>query len=217
MEFLSTLAKGGLVMVPLVLCSLAALTVIVERCFYLRRAGRSPRELLGEVESRLAAGDEEGALEACERTPGAAATVLAAGLRAQLGGNGAERAMEEQGMAVVPSLSRGLVVLDTVVTAAPLLGLLGTVLGMIRSFHVVAVSGTGHPIGITSGIAEALIATATGLVIAIFSLIGFNYFGDRVKQITAQMELGATRLSNLLDDKGRASAEKREAVGLAVR
>ena len=81
---------------------------------------------------------------------------------------------------------------------------------MIRSFHIIAASGASHPTGITAGIAEALIATATGLVIAIFSLVAFNYFGDRTKQITAQMELAATRLANLL-------AEEKESLDLALR
>ena len=217
MQLLSILAKGGIVMVPLALCSLAALTVIVERYLRLRKVGGSAVTLLGRVELHLAQGNHGTALEECERKPGVAASVLAAGLRAHLSGGRVERAMEGQAMVALPSLNRGLVVLDTVVTAAPLLGLLGTVLGMIRSFHVVAVSGASHPIGITSGIAEALIATATGLVIAIFSLVGFNYFNDRVKHITAQTEMAATRLANILAEERDSSPGERETVGLALR
>jgi len=128
--------------------------------------------------------------------------VLAAGLRAAREGCNPEPAMEEHGMAEVAHINRRLVVLDTVVTLAPLLGLLGTVTGMIRSFHIVSRVGMSHPTGITAGIAEALIATATGLVIAIYSLVAYNYFLDRVKHLVSEMELRSTQLSNALQRRG---------------
>jgi biopolymer transport protein ExbB len=106
--------------------------------------------------------------------------------------------MEEQTLADQRVLNRRLVVLDTIVTLAPLLGLLGTVLGMISAFRIISVHGTSHPAGITGGVAEALIATATGLAIAIFSLVGYNWCRDKVRQITEEIELRATQLENLL-------------------
>jgi len=106
--------------------------------------------------------------------------------------------MEEQAMAEVPLLNRWLVVLDTIVTLAPLLGLLGTITGMIGSFHIISQTGVSHPMGITAGIAEALIATATGLVIAIFTLIAYNYFLERVKRIVGEIERRSTQLVNFL-------------------
>ncbi|MCJ7822859.1 MAG: MotA/TolQ/ExbB proton channel family protein, partial [Armatimonadetes bacterium] len=100
------------------------------------------------------------------------------------------------------------VVLDTVVTLAPLLGLLGTVFGMIRAFGIIAVSGTSHPAGITGGVAEALIATATGLAIAIVTLIGYNWCRDKVRQITEETELRGTQLENLLAGPSDARPER---------
>lgn len=197
-EVLRTLAKGGPVMVPLAVCSLLAATVIVERYLVLRKADRGGGELIAAVRRCCHRGDGAEALSRCEQTRGPVANVLAAGLRAYLMGEPISRAMEEQALAEQSALRRRLVVLDTVVTLAPLLGLLGTVLGMISAFHIISTSGTSHPAGITGGVAEALIATATGLAIAIFSLIGYNWCRDRLRQITEEMELRATQLENLL-------------------
>lgn len=197
-QFLRTLAAGGPVMVPLLACSFIAVFVIIERFFYLRAAGLPAEGLIREIEADLAEGDTAAAVERCERTRGAVAAVLAAGLRAALHRRDPEKAMMEQAMAELPSLNKGLPALDTIVTVAPLLGLLGTVTGMIRSFGIVARSGASHPAGITAGVAEALIATATGLVIAIMSLVSYNYFVDRVRRINSEAELRSTQLEHFL-------------------
>lgn len=197
-ELIRTLAKGGVVMVPLLLCSLAALTVIIERYLALRRASADGGRLMTAIRGHCCAGDIQPAIDICDATPGPIAAVLGAGLRGHNQNGGAQRAIEEQALLEIPRLSRRLVVLDTVVTVAPLLGLLGTVIGMISSFHIVALAGASHPTGITAGVAEALIATATGLVIAIFTLVGYNYFQDRIKGMVAEMEIRATQLVNFL-------------------
>ncbi len=199
LQFLRTLAAGGPVMMPLLACSLLAVFVIIERFFYLRTAARFKDALVEEIQADLAEGDTAAAVERCERAGGTVAAVLAAGIRATWAHKDPEKVMTEQALAELPSLNRGLAVLDTVVTVAPLLGLLGTVTGMIRSFGILARSGTSHPAGITAGVAEALIATATGLVIAIMSLVAYNYFIDKIKRITAEAELRSTRLEHFLD------------------
>jgi len=198
LEVLNTLSKGGLVMIPLAVCSLLALAVIIERYLVLRRADEGGEELIGQIRRALREGDGLEALGRCEQTKSVVASVLAAGLRAHLRGMPVSETMEEQTLADQRILNRRLTVLDTIVTLAPLLGLLGTVLGMISSFNIISVSGTSHPAGITGGVAEALIATATGLTIAIFSLVGYNWCRDRVRQIMDEVELRATQLENLL-------------------
>ena len=122
--------------------------------------------------------------------------------------------MEEQTLGDQRMLNRRMVVLDTIVTLAPLLGLLGTVLGMISAFRIISVSGTSHPAGITGGVAEALIATATGLAIAIFTLIGYNWCRDKVRQAVEEIELRGTQLENLLGG-AREREEIREEVPVA--
>lgn len=210
LDILNTLAKGGPVMVPLAVCSMLAATVMIERFLALRRGDRGGEELIGQIRKAYRAGDGAEALAECERVGGPVGNVLAAGLRASLRGEPVREAMEEQALADQRVLHRRLVVLDTVVTLAPLLGLLGTVLGMISAFRIISVSGTSHPAGITGGVAEALIATASGLAIAIVCLIGYNWCRDKLRQITEEIELRATQLENLV-----ANSQEREGVPVA--
>jgi biopolymer transport protein ExbB len=210
LDFLRTLTMGGPVMVPLGVCSLISIAVIIERACFYRRASADTQALTQQVRAAVERGDLAYAASLCERTSGAVAAVMATGLRGAWQGRDVTRAMEEQALAELPQINRRLSVLDTVITLAPLLGLLGTVTGMIRSFHIVSRVGMSHPTGITAGIAEALIATATGLVIAIYSLVAYNYFLDRVKHLVSEMEVRATQLANTL-------AERRGTVAQAAR
>ena len=154
--------------------------------------------MIARIRRAYLAGDGAEALHECERVGGPVAKVLAAGLRAYLRGELVTEAMQEQTLADQRTLNRRLVVLDTVITLAPLLGLLGTVLGMISAFRIISVSGTSHPAGITGGVAEALIATASGLAIAIVCLIGYNWCRDKLRQVMEEIELRATQLENLV-------------------
>ena len=140
------------------------------------------------------------ALAVCDQHPGPVAGLLANGIRNRnLDSDSIERAMEELALRETPLLYRHLGVLDTIITIAPLLGLLGTVTGMIKSFNVVgSAQGLNNPNAITGGVAEALLATATGLAIAIVTLIGYNYLTEKVKEIIADMEVRATQLMNIL-------------------
>ena len=216
LEILRILAKGGPVMVPLAVCSLLAVAVIIERYFALRRADRGGDRLVEAIRRAYRRGDGAEALSECEKTGGPVAHVLAAGVRAHLLGAPVPEAMEEQALADQRALHRHLSVLDTIVTLAPLLGLLGTVLGMISAFKIISVSGTSHPAGITGGVAEALIATAAGLAIAIFTLIAYNWCRDKVRQITEEVELRATQLENLLAlSASEQASEQRQEVQIA--
>ena len=98
-------------------------------------------------------------------------------------------------------LKKRLTILDTIITLAPLLGLLGTVTGMIGSFGIMSQSGIGQPHAVTGGVAEALIATATGLLIAILTLVPYNYFSNRAEQEVQQIEFYASRLELLLGER----------------
>jgi biopolymer transport protein ExbB len=215
LDVLNTLSKGGPVMVPLAVCSMLALTVLIERVLVLKQAGRGGADLIASIRRALRSGDGAEALAECERVDGPVGAVLATGLRAHLLGEPVSRAMEEQALSEQPILQRRMVVLDTVITLAPLLGLLGTVLGMIDSFKIISVSGTSHPAGITGGVAEALIATATGLAIAIFCLVGYNWCKDRIREITDEIELRATQMENLLANGQDRNRQAREEIAVA--
>lgn len=184
---------------PLFACALVSLGVIVERWMVIGRAATDTESLLEQVRKLLTGGRVAEALKLAEDTRGPVASLVASGIRNQdLDADAIERAMEELALRETPVLYKRLGVLDTIITISPLLGLLGTVTGMIKAFNVVGNVGLNQPMGITSGVAEALIATATGLAIAIVTLIAYNFLTEKVKEIIAEMETRATQLLNIL-------------------
>ena len=188
------LMKGGPIMVPLLASSLISLTVILERLFFWRRL--RAREVSATILALVEEGKVDDALRLAGTSRHPVARVLHAGLLYK--DRSPRTAMEAAAQAERSQLQRSLPVLDTIITLAPLLGLLGTITGMISAFGIVSEAGLGQPHAITGGVAEALIATATGLFIAIMTLIPYNYFRAKVEQFTDLMEERATRLELLL-------------------
>jgi len=206
------LCKGGYVMIPLVVCSLVSVAVIIERYVFIKRAQADVSETVRRAEDALYDGNPDKAIQILEAQDCPVTRVLRAGIQtAHLGERGSERAMEEQGTLETRMLTKRLGALDTIITIAPLLGLLGTVTGMISAFHVIAArEGISTPTAITGGVAEALIATAAGLTIAIYTLIFYNYLQERIKHIVAEMESKGTAMVNVLAEIGeRCHEDKR--------
>jgi biopolymer transport protein ExbB len=193
-DFIDIIVKGGPVMVPLLLCSIISLTVTIERFLFWRRiASRAPVEELLRLVERQEIG-KASKLGADSDLP--VARVLVAGLFHR--NSSPAKALEVAAQAEIPLLKERLVILDTIVTLAPLLGLLGTITGMISSFGIMSEAGLGQPHAVTGGVAEALIATATGLLIAILTLIPYNYFSNRAERELEQIEYYGSRLELLL-------------------
>lgn len=188
------LIRGGITMLPLLVASLISLTVVIER-FYFWWSLR-PKRVGSTILSLVAEGNLEAALQLASTSRHPVARVLRAGLTAT--GPSSGTVMQATAQTELSQARRYLPILDTIITLAPLLGLLGTITGMISAFGVVSEAGLGQPHAITGGVAEALIATATGLLIAIATLIPYNYFRAKVEQLTDLMEEGATRLELLL-------------------
>ncbi len=203
------LVKGGCVMIPLMLCSVISVTVLIERYIKITKAQVDVSSIVHSAEDALYQGDFHKADEVLQSGNSPVTRVLAAGIRsAHLGERGAERAMEEQGARETSALTHRLGSLDTIITIAPLLGLLGTVTGMISAFHVIAAKeGISTPTAITGGVAEALIATATGLAIAIVTLIGYNHLQEKIKSIVAEMEIKGGAMVNVIAEAGRSYNE----------
>jgi biopolymer transport protein ExbB len=191
------LIKGGWMMIPLAVCSLVAVTIIIDRFMFFRRAGAPHRG--EEVITAVRQGKIEAAMTIVDEAPGAIPLpimrVLSAGITHL---SDPEGAMEAAGVGEISLMRRGLVALDTIITASPLLGLLGTIIGMIDSFKVMASTGLGQPHAVTGGVAEALIATATGITIAVITLIPYNYFLSRIDRETDLIEVYSTRLEMAL-------------------
>lgn len=183
-------------MIPLLASSMISLAVIIERLLFWRHF--RTHEAGTTILSLVAQGNHQQALDMAQASRHPVAGVLHAGLKHAYPAPG--MAMEAAAQAELTRLRRYLPILDTIITLAPLLGLLGTITGMISAFGIVSEAGLGQPHAITGGIAEALIATATGLSIAIMTLIPYNYFQARVEEMTAYIEEQATRLEVLLQE-----------------
>jgi biopolymer transport protein ExbB len=199
LAIVSLLGKGGPVMIPLAACSVLSLAVGLERGWFWWRVRST-----GAAEAALrfaAAGKWDDALEEARGSRTPLARVLAAGLGQRDGA--AALAMEAAARDEQTRMGRALPVLDTIITLSPLLGLLGTVTGMIAAFGVISTSGIAQPQAITGGVAEALIATAAGLGIAIATLVPYNYFSTRAERTLDEVEAQATRLELLLQGERR--------------
>jgi len=179
--------KGGPVMYLLVACSLFVVAIAVERFLYYRNISGNPQVFQQKLQSLLEKQRFSEAAQFCEQTPAAIAQVALAGLAAYQRGSQVENALESGAMLTADRLREHLDDLSMVVTLAPLLGLLGTVIGMINSFSVLNAQA-GQPMAITGGVGEALVATATGLSIATLALVLHNYFSRRVNRLITDIE-----------------------------
>ncbi len=190
--------KGGFMMVPLLASALLALTVILDRLFIFGRSYKTRPDLLRQALEKLRDGKPEEAEALCRGQSGPVGAVLGVGighLKSPLAEM--ELAMKNEGESWVPRLERRIHVIDTVITAAPLMGLLGTITGMMASFRVLSDQGVNDPGAITGGVSEALIATATGLVIALLCLVAYNTLTARIKEFIYEMESAGSRLVEL--------------------
>ena len=179
---------------------LVELSVIVDRFWFLRRTilrglifvhelgshGRLDRDTLNQM--------ADGASD----LPEAALLRMAASHHGQVKGEGLASRLEESVLVLAPQLDRRLWLLDTIITLAPLLGLFGTIIGMFHAFSVLATPGHA-PTAVTGGVADALVATATGLFIAMLGLVAFNAFNNQVRQILLQLDSVKTMLLNRMD------------------
>jgi biopolymer transport protein ExbB len=176
-------------MIPLGVLSLVALAIIIERLWVLRRSNFLQNSTVETLSGLLASDKFQGTIDFCRRHPGPftdLVTALVENRRAPY--EELKEILEDTGRLQLASLQRGLPALATIVAGAPLLGLLGTVIGMIKIFSVVATAGSGITEQLSSGISQALITTATGLVIAIPALFTHSYLEARAIGILSDIE-----------------------------
>jgi biopolymer transport protein ExbB len=189
---------GGFMMYPLLLSALVALTVIFERMYFLNTVYRTPKDTLAAILKSLSQNNLQEAEKLCRDKVTPVTSVIATGIsHFSNPTEEMELAMKNQAEEWMPLLEKRIDVIDTVITAAPLMGLLGTITGMMGSFQVLSEKGVNEPNAITGGVAEALIATATGLVIALVCLVAFNYLSTRVKTFIYEVESVASKLAEL--------------------
>lgn len=193
------LVKGGILMIPIVACSVIALAVFFERAWTLRGSRNLPKELVRRAEELVRRGQIEEAMALCRRSRSPMGAVIQAALRhAGQGRDTVKEAVEEVGRREAAHLERYVGILGTVANVAPLLGLLGTVSGMIKAFTVISVQGVGNPASLAGGISEALITTAAGLTVAIPAFVAYRYFLGKLDRLILGLEQYALHFVDLV-------------------
>jgi biopolymer transport protein ExbB len=189
-------------MIPIMLCSIISLWIFLERLWMFRRGSVLPKKFLSEIEYLLKRQKLAEAQAACQKEDSPMARIIAAGLLHL--GKGREvikETMEEAGASEGVELRRYLGLLSMITTISPLLGLLGTISGMIKVFKVISIQGGGNPGTLAGGISEALIATAAGLTVAIPTIVIHRYLSSRSERLLHMMEEYATYIMNLLTEE----------------
>jgi|TARA_B100001971_G_C18132874_1_gene505824 biopolymer transport protein ExbB len=212
---------GGWLMFPIILCSIISAAICVERFWTLRSKQVAPKNLLAQVWNWIKANEMDARRLRELRGHSPLGQILAAGISSQRRGRELMKEnIEEVAGHVVHELERYLNTLGTVAAISPLLGLLGTVIGMIKVFSAIRLEGTGNAAILAGGISEALITTAAGLTVAIPSLFFYRYFMRKVDELVVSMEQEALKLVEVLNvekvDRG-SDARKPEIAQVAGR
>ena len=199
--------KGGPVMYPLLACSLIALTVIIERIlFWIREDMRRDQKLVDRILELCQTGDWEDVKKSIGGSNDFVIRILVAGILHR--DFSMIKAMESAAADEVKRMNRYMVALDTMITVAPLLGIFGTVIGIITSFDLLGATGIEDPQAVTAGIAQALITTAAGLGIAILSVFPYNYFNSRTALAVMATEKYATSLEIVYEKLAQGSCDE---------
>lgn len=201
MEVAALFAKGGPVMYLLLISSIAVAAIGIERFRFYRYASHESETFLHALKERLRTQQAGELLGFCNRENSCVGLVAAAGVKAAVAGDNVELALniayDEEAMRLRARLNY----LSMIVTLAPLLGLLGTISGMIESFNIFSIQA-GQPLAITGGIGEALIATATGLCVSIFALIVHTYFAQKLDENLTKLDKAVNIVLAYLDKEG---------------
>jgi len=213
------LREGGILMIPIALCSVLVVAYAVERLLGLRRRRVAPPKLVRQLTEAVEQGRVPDALSLCESSRSPFASVAGAGLR--LHGHAlrleVEKAMEDAGQREVARLRRNVRPLATIASLAPLLGLLGTIIGMIEAFNVVAGGGIGKQEHLAGGISKALVTTGAGLTVAIPALALYHYFTARIQNLVLLVDERCSRLVNSLPRLPRGEVREEAAVSVGAR
>ncbi|MBN2333490.1 MAG: MotA/TolQ/ExbB proton channel family protein [Deltaproteobacteria bacterium] len=194
--------KGGVLMYPILICSVLSVAILLERIWALRRSKIIPNGFIIEIGDLLKRQKLEESMTLCRLSNTPISRILLTGIK----NFGKQRelvkeAVEEVGRMEAAALERFLTTLGTIAGIAPLLGLLGTVTGMIKAFTVISQSGVGNPQLLAGGISEALITTAAGLTVAIPSFVFYKYLRSRVDKMILRMERISIDILDLFENQ----------------
>lgn len=195
------IVKGGIFMYPIILCSIIALAVFLARLWVLRRKNIIPENFILQVEDLLKRKKLSEAVFLCQNDMSSIAKIFLSGLRNTRKGMWlVKEAIEQRGGREATILEKNIGMLSTIANLTPLLGLLGTVSGMIKTFNAISIQGIGNPAHLAGGIAEALITTATGLCVAIPTLVCYRFLKDKANALIFEMEENSIRMVELMEN-----------------
>ena len=205
MNLWQILLAGGPIMWPIYLCSIFALAIILERFWYIHKIKIDTQKFLNAILEQMKRHQVKEALQICDNTRSPISQILKSGIlkhdrpRPQI-----KEAIEDASLYEIPKLEKNLSALATIAHISPLLGLLGTVTGMVRCFQTIqAKASSFHPVSpgdLAGGIWEALLTTVAGLVVAIPTYVAYNYLVSRVNNFILEMEKASTELINFLTE-----------------
>ena len=202
MQIFSLIIKGGYVMYPIILCSIISLAIFLERWYVLRHSKERVGRYLRSVKRAAAQKDWESVVDISKKNQSPPSRIILAGVRKYFQGlnREAREAMEDIAMQELPVYEKRLSTLSVVASISPLLGLLGTVTGMIRTFNVISVVGVGKPAEMAGGISEALITTAAGLIVAIPTVLAHHYLSNLADEIINDIDRACTEVVEALEE-----------------
>ena len=196
---------GGPVMWPIILCSVFAMAIIIEKFWHLRKVKVDTDEFLSSIMEKMKRHETKEALQICDTTKSPISNILKAGIlkydrpRQQI-----IEAIEDASLYEIPRIEKNLTALATIAHVSPLLGLLGTVTGMVRCFQTIQAKATSFnpvsPGDLAGGIWEALLTTVAGLIVAIPTFVAYNYLVSRINHFILEMEKASTELVNFLTE-----------------
>jgi len=201
----SFIAKGGYLMIPILICSVISLAIIIERFVNLREDKVIPKDFFNRIKGLLLEGHINEVLSICSKSNKPIAKIIEAGImKYYFGRDEIKEAIEDAGRYEIAYLEKYLNILNTIAGVTPLLGLLGTVWGMIKVFNVISAQGVGQDYRLMAvGISEALITTAAGLAVAIPALVFHNIFSERADRLILKMEKSSMELTEILSQGQR--------------
>ncbi len=198
-HIMNFLSKGGVIMYPILLASVIALAIVIEKSISMRRKKIIIPEITSILESIKGKEDINIAIAVCEKHKGPFANIISAGLEnMDLPREEIKEILIDNGKQEVHKIGKGLPLLETIGGIAPLLGLLGTVIGILKVFNVIEVMGVGQAPAMAGGISEALITTIAGLSVGIPAVVAYNYFISKSDGLILDMEKYSSKLLNKL-------------------
>ncbi len=218
MNLFSIFLKGGIIMWPILLCSIIAAAVVVERYIVLRKARINVPAFMVRIRGFIKKKDIPGAVSYCLEEKSPAANIVRKGLKKyNLGHQRVKDAIENAGRQEISKLEKGLTVLASIAGIAPLIGFLGTVTGMISAFMIIQNSaGAANPNELAGGIWEALLTTAFGLIVGIPALAFYNYFVSAIKKLIGDMETVANDVVDIIQDSEVSDSEIDEELSIEL-